>query len=131
MKLIGFAGAIEVDLKEATFHKGLFTDGSIMMLEGRCVGGVFRVSAIGLPPFEGARITRNHFGVTNWFGGEGTIACGSDIRLRTLCERNDRTRFILMSDVWLDDSVVNFFSLLKEISCSNDHKVFHYINNTF
>ncbi|VDO39985.1 unnamed protein product [Onchocerca flexuosa] len=99
-------GAIEVDLREATFHKGLFTDGCIMMLEGRCVDGVFRVSAVGLAPIENAKITRNYFGVTNWFGGEGTIACGSQIRLRTLCEQNDRTRFILMSDVWLDDSRV-------------------------
>ncbi|VDO07644.1 unnamed protein product [Brugia timori] len=97
-------GAIEVDLKEATFHKGLFTDGCIMMLEGRSVGGLFRVSAVGLAPVESATVTRNYFGVTNWFGGEGTVACGSQIRLRTLCERNDRTRFILMSDVWLDDS---------------------------
>ncbi|KAM3716557.1 DNA polymerase epsilon subunit [Dirofilaria immitis] len=97
-------GAIEVDLKEATFHKGLFTDGCIMMLEGRCVSGIFRVSAVGLAPIENAKITRNYFGVTNWFGGESTVACGSQIRLRTLCERNDRTRFILMSDVWLDDS---------------------------
>ncbi|VDK80783.1 unnamed protein product [Litomosoides sigmodontis] len=97
-------GVIEVDLKEATFHKGLFTDGCIMMLEGRYVGGVFQVSAVGLAPIESAKITRNFFGVTNWFGGEGTIACGSQIRLRTLCERNDKTRFILMSDVWLDDS---------------------------
>ncbi|KAM3716558.1 putative DNA polymerase epsilon subunit [Dirofilaria immitis] len=61
-------GAIEVDLKEATFHKGLFTDGCIMMLEGRCVSGIFRVSAVGLAPIENAKITRNYFGVTNWFG---------------------------------------------------------------
>lgn len=86
-----------------------------MMLEGRHVGSLFQVSAVGLAPIESAKITRNFFGVTNWFGGEGTIACGSQIRLRTLCERNDKTRFILMSDVWLDDSRVKSFSLLKDV----------------
>ncbi|CAG9540657.1 unnamed protein product [Cercopithifilaria johnstoni] len=106
-------GAIEVDLKEATFHKGLFTDGCIMMLEGRYFDGVFRVSAVGLAPVENAKITRNYFGVTNWFGGESTVAYGSQIRLRTLCERNDRTRFILMSDVWLDDSRI--LNAIKEL----------------
>uniref|UniRef100_A0A915PY53 DNA polymerase II subunit 2 n=1 Tax=Setaria digitata TaxID=48799 RepID=A0A915PY53_9BILA len=97
-------GAMEVDLSEATFHKGLFADGCIIMLEGRCVSGILRVSAVGLAPIESAKITRNHFGITNWFGGEGMVACGSQNRLRILCEQNDRARFIIMSDVWLDDA---------------------------
>lgn len=87
-----------------------------MMLEGRYVSGIFRVSAVGLAPIENAKITRNHFGVTNWFGGESKVAYGSQIRLRTLCEQNDRTRFILMSDVWLDDSRVKSFSLFKDFN---------------
>ncbi|VDM98855.1 unnamed protein product [Thelazia callipaeda] len=106
-------GSMEVRLEGATFHKGLFTDGCIMMLEGRYFNGVLHISAVGLAPVENANVTRNYFGTTNWFGGEGTIACGSQIRLRTMCAQNERTRFIFMSDVWLDEERI--LNAIKEL----------------
>lgn len=108
-----------MDLREATFHRGLFTDGCIMIMEGRCTSGVFHVSAIGLAPIESAIMTRNHFGMTNWFGGESTVAYCSQPRLRMLCERNDRTRFVFISDAWLDDQRVIFSPVPKVVKKSS------------
>ncbi|VDN38694.1 unnamed protein product [Gongylonema pulchrum] len=101
-------GTMRVDLREAKFYRGLFTDGCIMLMQGRCSGGVFHVSAIGLPPTESAKITRGYFGTVNWFGGESTVAYCAQPKLRALCERNNSTRFVIISDAWLDEQRVMF-----------------------
>uniref|UniRef100_A0A0N5AF82 DNA polymerase epsilon subunit n=1 Tax=Syphacia muris TaxID=451379 RepID=A0A0N5AF82_9BILA len=99
-------GAIPADLSEADFHSGLFTDGSIMLLEGDYCEGVLQVSGVGLAPIETAIDTRAHFGNENWFGGESSVAYRAVPRLQRANVSRPNARIIFVSDVWLDDPKV-------------------------
>ena len=48
------SGAIPIDLSEAKFHSGLYTEGAFMLAEGTYNDGVLKVSGLGFPPPEAA-----------------------------------------------------------------------------
>uniref|UniRef100_A0A914SDZ1 Uncharacterized protein n=1 Tax=Parascaris equorum TaxID=6256 RepID=A0A914SDZ1_PAREQ len=81
-----------VDLTNATFHSGLFTDGGILLLEGSYSAGLLTVSGVGLPPIETADATRAFFGNENWFGGESPVAYRTVQRLRSANMKNTDAR---------------------------------------
>ena len=45
-------GCIPIKLDEATFHKGIFTESSLVLAEGTFSDGVLSVTAFGFPPAE-------------------------------------------------------------------------------
>ena len=55
-------GVIDIDIAEAKFHKGLFTENCFVLAEGSYEDRVFKVSAMGFPPPESADVVRAHFG---------------------------------------------------------------------
>uniref|UniRef100_F1KYE6 DNA polymerase epsilon subunit n=1 Tax=Ascaris suum TaxID=6253 RepID=F1KYE6_ASCSU len=99
-------GSMPVDLSNATFHSGLFTDGCIMLLEGSYSAGLLTVSGVGLAPIETADATRAFFGNENWFGGESAVAYRTVPRLRSANLKYTDARIVFLSDVWLDDPKV-------------------------
>ncbi|VDN21264.1 unnamed protein product [Dibothriocephalus latus] len=60
---------VKLDLSAATFHQGLFPEGTIVLAEGSYDDEVFKVTGIGLPPVEEPHLTRRYFSVPNPFGG--------------------------------------------------------------
>ncbi|VDK18131.1 unnamed protein product [Anisakis simplex] len=122
-QLEDLTGSINVDLSNATFHSGLYTDGCIMLLEGYYNADLLTVTGVGLPPVENAEMTRSYFGDANWFGGESAKAYASQPQLRDANARNKDARIVFISDVWLDDPKVwlrslftsHFYSLIPVI----------------
>ncbi|MFH4976235.1 hypothetical protein AB6A40_002944 [Gnathostoma spinigerum] len=104
-------GSIPIDLTAATFHAGLFTDGSILLFEGNYNNGIFTASGVGLAPIEAAAATRAHFGDENFFGGDSPIAYPCSEKLQLANARNPDARIVILSDVLLDEPHV-----LKAIS---------------
>ncbi|KHN77483.1 putative DNA polymerase epsilon subunit 2 [Toxocara canis] len=105
-QLEDLTGSMPVDLRNATFHSGLFTDGCIMLLEGSYNAGLLTVSGVGLAPIETADATRSFFGNENWFGGDSTVAYRTIPRLRSANAKNTDARIVFLSDVFLDDPTV-------------------------
>ncbi|KHN77482.1 putative DNA polymerase epsilon subunit 2 [Toxocara canis] len=106
-QLEDLTGSMPVDLRNATFHSGLFTDGCIMLLEGSYNAGLLTVSGVGLAPIETADATRSFFGNENWFGGDSTVAYRTIPRLRSANAKNTDARIVFLSDVFLDDPTEN------------------------
>lgn len=52
------SGIVEVDLSNATFHTGIYTECCFVLAEGFYEDKVFFIKVIGLPPAETARISR-------------------------------------------------------------------------
>ncbi|XP_059179397.1 DNA polymerase epsilon subunit 2-like isoform X2 [Physella acuta] len=95
-------GHVQLDLSEATFQPGLFTENSFVLAEGWYEDGTFYVEAFGLPPPEKAETTRSYFGNINFFGGPSSIQVKSSNRLAQIEAENTDAMFVLLSDVWLD-----------------------------
>ena len=111
-------GAIKLNIQEASFHKGIFVESSLVLAEGDnslycsimyneyLLGtfddGILNVSALGFPPTETSKKTREYFGNINFFGGKRTTNVGSSERLSHLEMRSENSICIL-SDVKLDN----------------------------
>ncbi|KAK0046882.1 DNA polymerase epsilon subunit 2-like isoform X1 [Biomphalaria pfeifferi] len=99
-------GCVQLDLSNAEFQPGLFTENSFVLAEGHYEDGVFYVDAFGLPPPEKADTTRSYFGNINFFGGPSAIQVKSSNRLAQIESENTDAMFVLLSDVWLDNGRV-------------------------
>ena len=78
-------------MKDATFHKGLFTESSMILVEGTYDNGVIYATAFGFPPPESAAVSRSYHSSTNFFGGERGTNIGSSERMQVLerdCENS-------------------------------------------
>lgn len=100
------SGAIPVDLSEAKFHSGLYTEGAFMLAEGTFNDGVLKVSGLGFPPPEAASSSRAYFGMLNYWGGPSPNLLKYSKRLLEFERLNFGGTIIFLSDCWLDDSVV-------------------------
>ncbi|GFN97139.1 DNA polymerase epsilon subunit [Plakobranchus ocellatus] len=85
---------------------GLVTENSFVLAEGWYDDGIFHVEAFGLPPPEKAETTRSYFGNINFFGGPSPIQVKTSSRLAKIEAENTEVMFVMLSDVWLDDSRV-------------------------
>ncbi|CAL8111184.1 unnamed protein product [Orchesella dallaii] len=94
-------GSVELDLSEAKFHTGLYTENCFVLAEGHYEDKIFHISAIGLPPPESASVTRSYFGAVNFFGGPSTHA--NRDRLEILEREQEGTTFVILSDLHLDN----------------------------
>jgi DNA polymerase epsilon subunit 2 len=91
---------IELDLSECKYHAGLFTLGSIILVEGEIVDDRFRVSTMAFPPPEKREDTLRHMSNVKYL----ELAPGSQdyIHMRALEERAEDTMFVVLSNVHLD-----------------------------
>ncbi|KAK8383576.1 hypothetical protein O3P69_015801 [Scylla paramamosain] len=96
-------GNVEVDLTNAHFKDGLFTVNSILLVEGWFDNNVLHAEAIGMPPPEPAKVSRERMGLNNenYFGGSRRKSVKATERLMQL-EQNPEAMFVVLSDVWLD-----------------------------
>uniref|UniRef100_A0A914W0T5 DNA polymerase epsilon subunit n=1 Tax=Plectus sambesii TaxID=2011161 RepID=A0A914W0T5_9BILA len=99
-------GVVELDMTETTFHSGLFTEGGIVLVEGRYENNVLTAAGIGLPPVESAADSRAHLGDANYFGGPSPVAFSASKKLRKLEAENPDATLVFLSDVWLDSEAV-------------------------
>lgn len=100
------SGAILIDLSEANFHSGLYTEGSFVLAEGTYNDGVLKVSGLGFPPPEAANSSRAYFGMLNYWGGPSTTLLKYSKRLLEFERLNFGGTIIFLSDCWLDDVTV-------------------------
>ncbi|XP_061424594.1 DNA polymerase epsilon subunit 2 isoform X2 [Lethenteron reissneri] len=95
-------GTVQLDLKNAQFHSGLYTESCFVLAEGWYEDEVFHVNAVGFPPTEAAKISRTYFGDVNLFGGPSLTSVKASAVLANIEERNTDAMFVFVSDVWLD-----------------------------
>lgn len=95
-------GVVELDLRQASFHTGLYTENCFVLAEGTYEDGVFRVKALGFPPAEPGQVTRSHFGSVNFFGGPSATSLKASAKLKAVERENHNAMFVMLSDVWLD-----------------------------
>lgn len=100
------SGAIPIDLSEAKFHSGLYTEGAFMLAEGTFNDGVLKVSGLGFPPLEAATSSRAYFGTLNYWGGPSKTLLKYSKRLLEFERLNFGGTIIFLSDCWLDDASV-------------------------
>lgn len=106
-------GAIPIDLSEAKFHSGLYTEGGFMLAEGTYNDGVLKVNGLGFPPLEPAASSRAYFGTQNYFGGPSPTLLKFSKRLLEYERLNFGASLIFLSDCWLDDT--NVMDKLKKL----------------
>ncbi|XP_002732910.1 DNA polymerase epsilon subunit 2-like [Saccoglossus kowalevskii] len=95
-------GAVQLDLSQADFHSGLFTENCFVLAEGWYEDEVFHINAFGFPPPEPADTTRSYFGSINFFGGPSATSVKTSQKLKTIEKDNEDAIFVFLSDVWLD-----------------------------
>lgn len=100
------SGAIPIDLSEAKYHSGLYTEGAFMLAEGSYNDGILKVSGMGFPPPEAASSSRAYFGTLNYWGGPSSTLLKYSKRLLEYERLNFGGTIAFLSDCWLDDSEV-------------------------
>ena len=99
-------GVVELDVREAKFHTGLFTENSFVLAEGWYDDEVFHVTAFGFPPLENAKTTRAYYGNLNFFGGSSNLCAKASLKLKEVEQKNEDAMCVFLSDVWLDKEKV-------------------------
>ncbi|KAI6654541.1 DNA polymerase epsilon subunit 2 isoform X1 [Oopsacas minuta] len=95
-------GTVKLDLTIASYQKGIFSENSIIIVEGCYEDKVLLAKAIGFPPFESAQKTVNYFGNINFFGGNSSACPKASAQLRDLEDTLVNSFFVVISDIWLD-----------------------------
>ncbi|XP_078483526.1 DNA polymerase epsilon subunit 2 [Ciona intestinalis] len=99
-------GAVEMDLTNAKFHSGLFTENSFVLAEGWYDEQVFHISAFGFPPLESSKTTRAYYGNLNFFGGSSHTSVKASTKLLKFEQDRSDAMFVFLSDVFLDQEKV-------------------------
>jgi DNA polymerase epsilon subunit 2 len=107
------SGVIPLDLSEAKFHSGLYTEGAFMIAEGSYNDGVLKVSGLGFPPSEPASSSRPYYGTSNYWGGPARQLLKYSKRLLDFERLNYGGTIAFLSDCWLDDT--NVMNGLKKL----------------
>ncbi|CRK99430.1 CLUMA_CG012639, isoform A [Clunio marinus] len=100
------SGTIPIDLSEAKFHSGLYTEGAFVLAEGSYNDGILKVSGLGFPPPEAAASSRAYFGNLNYWGGQSSSLLKHSKSLLEFERLNFGGTIIFLSDCWLDDPKV-------------------------
>lgn len=95
-------GCVPLNLSQASYKGGLFTENTVVLAEGWYEDGTFHVMAIGFPPPEPASITLTHFPNFDPFPGDQSKSFRLSAQLKTAEERNSNAMIVFLSDVWLD-----------------------------
>ncbi|XP_065563321.1 DNA polymerase epsilon subunit 2-like isoform X2 [Artemia franciscana] len=99
-------GSVPIDLSNAVFQAGLYTEGCFVLTEGWYDNGVYYVKGVGFPPPEPAKTTRAYFGNANFFGGPSQTTVKASAKLKSLEQANPDAMMIFLADVWLDQHMV-------------------------
>lgn len=91
---------IKLDLSQAQTLHVLYTLGSIVIVEGELVNGVFRVDFMGFPPAEERNVCLNAMGLVDTFGND--TRPNQILHLEEMERNSIDTTFIIMSDLQLD-----------------------------
>jgi len=103
-------GSVDLDMTEAKFHRGLYTENCFVLVEGWYEDLVFHVLAMGHPPAESSETSRAFLGTINMFGGPLEVtpkACKDLLKIEQMDSGPDGdAMFVFLSDVWLDSPAV-------------------------
>ena len=105
---------MQCDLTDAKFHLGIFTEFTFVLAEGSFddVKSIFKVTGVGLPPPEPAKITRNYFGNANFFGGSSSTCVSSISMLRDVEKERADAMFVILSGKCVLCKLSNWIVLL-------------------
>ncbi|XP_034238799.1 DNA polymerase epsilon subunit 2 [Thrips palmi] len=95
-------GAVQLDLSNASYHRGLHTDNGIVLVEGSYEDRILYVDGIGQPPAELSKTSRAYFGNINTFGGPSETCLKNSAKLLKIEKSNEDGMIIFIADVWLD-----------------------------
>ncbi|CAL1265682.1 unnamed protein product [Larinioides sclopetarius] len=95
-------GVVRVNLKQAVYKGGLFTENNIVLAEGFYEDKIFYVTAMGFPPSETADITLSHFPNLCVTPYASMNSHRLSTNLKHAEEANTDAMFVFLSDVWLD-----------------------------
>lgn len=108
-------GLVELDLKDAKLHTGLFCEGCYVLAQGKYKENVLQVISLGFPPAENAESSRSYFGTVNTWGGSSKSLLKYSQKLSALELTEVDSTIIFLSDCWLDDpTVMSKLSVLFE-----------------
>lgn len=100
------SGYVELNMKDAKMHTGVFCEGCYVLAQGKYKEQVLHVTSLGFPPAESAESSRAYFGTVNYWGGKPkTLLKYSDKLAKVEMQEADAT-LIFLSDCWLDDPKV-------------------------
>ncbi|XP_020231597.1 DNA polymerase epsilon subunit B [Cajanus cajan] len=95
--------AVKISLSNAKITTGLFTENTIVVVEGEMlVEGIFQVLTCGFPPLEDRDKSLKLFAGHDYFGC-GTFTKEETIRLAEMEKRAINDRLVVLSDIWLDN----------------------------
>ncbi|GIX94149.1 DNA polymerase epsilon subunit 2 [Caerostris darwini] len=95
-------GVVRLNLMEAIYKGGLFTENSIVLAEGFYEDKIFFITAIGFPPPEPADITLSHFPNLCVTPYSSMNSHRLSTNLKHAEEANTDAMLVFLSDVWLD-----------------------------
>ena len=123
-------GAVKLDISLASYQKGIYSENSIIIVEGRYEEKVLLAKAIGFPPYESAKKTINFFGNINFFGGNSPFCPKASIQFKELEDTLANCFFVVLSDIWLDiPEVLTKLKVLFEGYSDNPPTAFILIGN--
>ncbi|KAK7790122.1 hypothetical protein R5R35_006489 [Gryllus longicercus] len=99
-------GILKLDISEAKYQAGLYTENCFVLVEGFYEDSVFHVNSIGLPPAETSKSSYTHFNNVNVFGGPSPVSLKTSSKLLKYEKDNPDDMIVFISDVWLDDRKV-------------------------
>jgi DNA polymerase epsilon subunit 2 len=112
------------------YHPGLFTENSLILVEGVYYDGILQVHGLAMPPPESSRISRYvvnvkllkfsfkcrckmylflraYFGNADTFAGLSDTSLKSSTRLLKIEKENEEAMLVFLADIWLDKSEVS------------------------
>ncbi|XP_054720371.1 DNA polymerase epsilon subunit 2-like [Uloborus diversus] len=95
-------GVVRLNLSKTTYKGGLFTENSIVMVEGNYEDRVFYVSALGFPPAESADVSLSFFQTFHPASSEHSYIHRLSDDLKRSEQIHGDAMFVFLSDVWLD-----------------------------
>lgn len=100
------SGFVELDMRAAKMHTGVFCEGCYVLAQGKYKERVLHVTSLGFPPAESAESSRAYFGTTNSWGGKPKTLLKYSGKLAKLELQEADATLIFLSDCWLDDPKV-------------------------
>eukprot|EP00038_Savillea_parva_P009957 m.186937 g.186937 ORF g.186937 m.186937 type:complete len:565 (-) comp16932_c0_seq1:184-1878(-) len=97
-------GKVRLSLADASPAYGLYTENSIVIVEGTYEDEVFHARTIAQPPSEPRSASVKSMGALNYFGGVSNA--GEQAALGKIEIEEEGAIFVVVSDVWLDKPVV-------------------------
>jgi len=107
-------GIVEINLTDAVFQAGLFTENSFVLAEGWFEDEVFHITALGFPPLEPSKTTKLFYGNVNFFSSNPSMSQQALLNMQRI-ESNEAGMLVFLSDVHFDkDKTLSNLEILLE-----------------